>query len=56
MNELDKLLDEYQDQFEENFPLMLCRHMDDDEIIDIIKNCLEDDEPYEPDIDPDANY
>ena len=36
MNELDKLLAEYQDQFEDNFPLMLCRHMDDDEIINTV--------------------
>lgn len=56
MNELDELLDKYQDQFEENFPLMLCRHMDEDEIITIIENCMEDDEPYAPDIDPESNY
>ena len=56
MKELDKLLDEYQGQFEENFPLMLCRHMEDDEIINIIKKCLKDDEPYEPELDPESNY
>lgn len=52
----DKMLDEYQERFEENFPLMLCRHMEEDEIIEIIQKCLDDDEPYDPELDPDANY
>ena len=52
----DKMLDEYQERFEENSPVMLCRHMEEDEIIEIIQNCLDDDEPYDPELDPDANY
>ena len=52
----DKMLDKYQERFEENFPLMLCRHMEEDEIIEIIQKCLDDDEPYDPELDPDANY
>ena len=52
----DKMLDEYQERFEENFPLMLCRHMEEDEIIEVIQKCLDDDEPYDPELDPDANY
>ena len=56
MDKLDKLLDEYQEQFEENFPMMLCRHMDDEEIITIINKCLEENEPYEPELDPESNY
>lgn len=56
MDKLDKLLDEYQDHFEENFPLMLCRTMEDEEIIEIIEKCLENDEPYDPKLKKDANY
>ena len=52
----DKLIDEYQERFEENFPLMLCRHMEEDEIIEIIQKCLDDDEPYDPELDPEASY
>ena len=52
----EKMLNEYQEHFEENFPLMLCRHMDEDEIIEIIKKCLDEDEPYDPELDPEANY
>ena len=56
MNKLDKLLDEYQEHFEENFPLMLCRTMEEEEIIETIEKCLENDEPYEPELNEDANY
>lgn len=56
MDKLDRLLEEYQDHFEENFPLMLCRTMEDEEIIEIIEKCLEDDEPYEPELNEEANY
>ena len=56
MDKLDKLLDEYQEHFEENFPMMLCRTMDDEEIIEIIEKCLENDEPYEPELENDAYY
>lgn len=56
MDKLERLLAKYQDQFEDNFPLMLCRHMDDDEIATIIENCLDADEPYEPKLDVNANY
>ena len=56
MNKLDKLIDEYQDHFEENFPLILCRTMEDIEIIEIIEKSLENDEPYEPKLNKEANY
>lgn len=56
MDKLDKLLDKYSEQFEENFPLMMCRTMDEDEIIQIIEKCIETDEPYEPELNMDANY
>lgn len=56
MDVLDKMLDEYQEHFEENFPLMLCRTMDDEEIIKIIGKCLENDEPYNPKLNKEAYY
>ena len=56
MDELDRLLDDYQEHFEENFPMMLCRTMEDEEIIEIIEKCLENDEPYEPELEDDACY
>lgn len=56
MDALDKLLDEYKEKFKEQFPLMLCRTMDDDEIIEIIKECMEKGISYEPELDKEANY
>ena len=53
---MNTLLDEYQKRFKECFPLMLCMGVDDEEIINIIKECLEKNEPYNPELDPDANY
>lgn len=37
---MDKLLKEYEKRFNEQFPLMLCRGCDDEEIEEIIKKCL----------------
>lgn len=56
MDKLDKSLEEYQDHFEENFPMMLCRTMEEEEIIEIIEKCLKNDEPYEPELNEEANY
>ena len=43
---MDKYLREYEEKFEEQFPLMLCRGCDDDEIIEIIDECISKNEPY----------
>ena len=43
---MDKHLKEYEEKFGEQFPLMLCRGCDDDEIIEIIDECLSKNEPY----------
>lgn len=53
---LEKALEQYQEHFEENFPIMLCRTMEEDEIINIIEKCIENDEPYEPKLNKEANY
>ncbi len=43
---LEQLLQEYKKTFNEQFPLMLCRGCDDDEIMEIIKECIEAHTPY----------
>ena len=43
---MDKLIEEYRKKFGETFPLMLCRGCDDDEIIEIIKECISSNKPY----------
>lgn len=47
---LDKLIDKYMDTFEMNFPRTMVKHLDTDEIIKIVENCLETNTPYEPEI------
>lgn len=53
---MDTLLDEYRTRFGEQFPLMLCRGMTDDEICQTVQKCLDDGKSYTPELDPDANY
>ena len=43
---MDKYLKEYEEKFGEQFPIMLCRGCDDDEIMEIIDECLSKNEPY----------
>lgn len=43
---MDKYLKDYEEKFREQFPLMLCRGCDDDEIIEIIDECISKNEPY----------
>lgn len=43
---MDKYLKKYEEKFGEQFPLMLCRGCDDDEIIEIIDECISKNEPY----------
>lgn len=47
---MDELLYEYRQTFGENFPLFMMMSEDEDKVKSIIKECLEDGEPYEPDI------
>lgn len=53
---MDELLDKYRYRFGEQFPLMLCRGMSEEDIKQIIQQCLEDGKPYSPDLDPDSDY
>ena len=43
---LEQYLQEYETVFNEQFPLMLCRGCDDDEIKELIKECIESNIPY----------
>ena len=43
---MDNYLRDYEEKFGEQFPLMLCRGCDDDEIIEIILQCIKDNKPY----------
>jgi hypothetical protein len=53
---MDALLDKYRDRFGEQFPLMLCRGLTDDEICRTIQQCLDNGEPFDPELDSDSNY
>lgn len=43
---MDKYLKEYEEKFGEQFPIMLCRGCDDEEIVEIIDECISKNEPY----------
>lgn len=51
-----ELLDEYEKKFSEQFPLMLFRGVAESEIVSIIKACLKDNKPYEPELEEGAKY
>lgn len=48
---LYELLDEYQAKFVDQFPMMALLGYDVDEIVEIIEDCLEKNEPYKYDED-----
>ena len=43
---MDKELKRYEEKFGEQFPLMLCRGCNDDEIMEIIDECISKNKPY----------
>lgn len=53
---LDKLLQEYADKFGDNFPLVYVRHLEEKEIIELIKNAINKNEPYEADYSKEGTY
>lgn len=48
MNQLDELLIAYADKFNDSFPIFAVMHLGDDEIIDLIQNAIDKNEPYDP--------
>lgn len=53
---MKELLEQYLEKFDDQFPLMLVRGMDEEEIITILKKCIEENKPYEIEFDEYANY
>lgn len=56
MTELDEKMKEYEQRFDDQFPLMLCSGMDDGEIIKEIERCLKKGEEYSPNAPDDAVF
>ena len=46
--ELENKMDEYEDAFDEQFPLMCCRGMSEESIAKAIDECLNSGKPYKP--------
>ena len=53
---MEKLLNEYKEKFNDNFPIFLCRSMEEEEIIEIMQKCIDEGKPYEPELEEEANY
>lgn len=53
---MDELLFEYIDKFHENFPMFLFRTKTEEEINEIIKQCIDSGKHYEAELDENANY
>lgn len=50
---LDKMINAYVEQFDENFPIFCLMGKSDSELIDIIAQCLKDGKPYDTsDVEP----
>lgn len=47
MREMDKLLQQYVEKFEDNFPIFFVRHLGEEEIKELIKKAIENNKPYE---------
>ena len=55
-NDINMLLDKYEQQFGDCFPLMLCKGMDYEHICKVVQECIDKNKPYSPDLEPDADY
>ena len=44
---LEGAMDDYRRKFDDNFPLMCCMGMSEEEIIEEIYECIENDRPFE---------
>lgn len=53
---MNELLKKYENEFGEQFPLMLFRGVDEKKIEKIIKECLEKGKPYEPKLEDGIYY
>ena len=48
MTEFEAKLEEYKETFDDQFPLMCCRGMTDDEVVKTIERCLKKGKPFDP--------
>lgn len=53
---LDKLLIEYAEQFKDNFPIFLVKHLEEKEIIRLVKNAIETNTPYDGEYEEGLDY
>jgi hypothetical protein len=53
---LDKVLSEYAEKFEDNFPLFYVRGMEESKIIELVKQSIKEGVPYEAEYDKNADY
>ena len=53
---IDELLRKYAEKFNESFPIYGCDYKDEDELAEIIKECIDSDTPYEPEYEEDVDY
>lgn len=53
---LDEALTAYREKFDESFPIMMVKGMEESELISVILDCLKNETPYEPEDDPEADY
>lgn len=49
---LDKLLIEYADKFDDTFPIFCLRATPNEELISILRKCIDEGKPYEFEYDP----
>ena len=53
---MDELLNKYIEKFDANFPLFMFKGVDDQEIINIIEKCINENKPYETEIEKGVLY
>lgn len=53
---INELREEYKNKFGEQMPMFLVRHLDDEEIIKLMEDCIKNNKPYDPPLDKDSLY
>ena len=56
MVQMDELLNQYADRFNDNFPIFLLRNKTEDEIKEIVQSCLDKNEPLSIEVENDCDY
>ena len=53
---MEEKLNQYAEHFGENFPIFIVRHLDENEVVKIIDECISNNKPYEVDSQDDVFY